>query len=189
MNATAPPLAEGDQQELRPGPGARRRRLRGPRRRGGRPGRRQRRRQVDTGQDDLRASTRPTTGDPLRRQQVTIDGPSDATELGIATVYQDLALCDNLDVVANLFLGRGGLGSGPASASLDEAEMEQQAGELLSALAVTIPSVRTRGRHALRRSAPAGRGRPLAARRAEGRDAGRADRGARRAADRAGAGS
>src|SRR5690348_6303731 len=35
---------------------------------------------------------------------VSISGPSSATELGIATVYQDLALCDNLDVVANLFL-------------------------------------------------------------------------------------
>src|SRR5258708_38102208 len=37
---------------------------------------------------------------------VSIHGPRDATQLGIATVYQDLALCDNLDVVANLFLGR-----------------------------------------------------------------------------------
>ena len=36
---------------------------------------------------------------------VKISTPSDAVELGIATVYQDLALCDNLDVVANLFLG------------------------------------------------------------------------------------
>ena len=35
-----------------------------------------------------------------------ISGPSDAVALGIATVYQDLALCDNLDVVANLFLGQ-----------------------------------------------------------------------------------
>ena len=40
--------------------------------------------------------------------------PSDATALGIATVYQDLALCDNLDVVANLFLGREALGVWPA---------------------------------------------------------------------------
>src|SRR5262249_38211892 len=37
---------------------------------------------------------------------VSIGKPSDATGLGIATVYQDLALCDNLDVVANLFLGQ-----------------------------------------------------------------------------------
>ena len=39
-------------------------------------------------------------------EEVSITRPQDATELGIATVYQDLALCDNLDVVANLFLGR-----------------------------------------------------------------------------------
>src|SRR5919109_5382325 len=39
-------------------------------------------------------------------EEVTIHGPSDAVDLGIATVYQDLALCDNLDVVENLFLGR-----------------------------------------------------------------------------------
>src|SRR3954447_25937963 len=38
-------------------------------------------------------------------QPVKISGPSDSVALGIATVYQDLALCDNLDVVANLFLG------------------------------------------------------------------------------------
>ena len=39
-------------------------------------------------------------------KQVTVTGPSAAQELGIATVFQDLALCDNLDVVANLFLGQ-----------------------------------------------------------------------------------
>src|SRR3982750_2602132 len=37
---------------------------------------------------------------------VSLNTPQDATKLGIATVYQDLALCDNLDVVANLFLGQ-----------------------------------------------------------------------------------
>ena len=44
--------------------------------------------------------------DPLRRQAVTIHGPKDAAKLGIEVVYQDLALCDNLDVVQNMFLGR-----------------------------------------------------------------------------------
>ena len=39
-------------------------------------------------------------------ETVSISKPQDATALGIATVYQDLSLCDNLDVVANLFLGR-----------------------------------------------------------------------------------
>jgi D-xylose transport system ATP-binding protein len=75
---------------------------------------------------------------------VTISGPHDATDLGIATVYQDLALCDNLDVVENLFLGREELASGAGELlrSLDEIEMEQRSHELLSNLAVTITDVR-----------------------------------------------
>ena len=78
-------------------------------------------------------------------REVTISKPQDATELGIATVYQDLALCDNLDVVANLFLGREEIAPGPGQLSrqLDESDMEQQTGELLSNLAVTIPSLRS----------------------------------------------
>jgi D-xylose transport system ATP-binding protein len=78
-------------------------------------------------------------------ERVAISRPNDATALGIATVYQDLALCDNLDVVANIFLGQEEISSGPAQASrqLDEARMEHRAGELLSSLAVTIPSMRT----------------------------------------------
>jgi D-xylose transport system ATP-binding protein len=77
-------------------------------------------------------------------EPVTIHRPQDATALGIATVYQDLALCDNLDVVANLFLGREVVSPGPGQVSrqLDEATMEQRAGELFSGLAVTIPSMR-----------------------------------------------
>ena len=43
-----------------------------------------------------------------------VRAPSDATALGVATVYQDLALCDNLDVVANLFVGREEQSRGPA---------------------------------------------------------------------------
>jgi D-xylose transport system ATP-binding protein len=65
--------------------------------------------------------------------------PHDATNLGIATVYQDLALCDNLDVVENLFLGREQIAGG----LLDEVSMEQKAKELLAELSVTtIQSVR-----------------------------------------------
>ena len=70
--------------------------------------------------------------------QVTIHRPQDSQALGIATVYQDLALCDNLDVVANLFLGR----EGRRGAALDEIEMERRASELLRSLAAKIPSVR-----------------------------------------------
>jgi D-xylose transport system ATP-binding protein len=78
-------------------------------------------------------------------QEVSIGKPQDATSLGIATVYQDLALCDNLDVVANIFLGSeetlGGVGA--VSRQLDEVAMENRAGDLLSNLAVTIPSLRS----------------------------------------------
>jgi D-xylose transport system ATP-binding protein len=77
-------------------------------------------------------------------QEVRIAGPNDAVKLGIATVYQDLALCDNLDVVENLFLGREEMGSGAATVlrQLDETSMEQQSHDLLSNLAVTITDVR-----------------------------------------------
>ena len=77
-------------------------------------------------------------------QDVSIGRPQDATNLGIATVYQDLALCDNLDVVANLFLGREEFSSGPGVVTrrLDEVGMENEAGDLLSNLAVTIPGLR-----------------------------------------------
>ncbi|MFP3987316.1 ATP-binding cassette domain-containing protein [Streptomyces sp. E11-3] len=69
---------------------------------------------------------------------VSIARPHDAQDLGIATVYQDLALCDNLDVVANLFLGRE-LGKATV---LDEVAMEKRAKELLDTLSIRIPSVR-----------------------------------------------
>ena len=77
-------------------------------------------------------------------REVNISGPTDATALGIATVYQDLSLCDNLDVVENLYLGREQVGEGPATVtrSLDETGMERRAGELLGRLAVTITDVR-----------------------------------------------
>ncbi len=78
-------------------------------------------------------------------KEVSIGRPQDATNLGIATVYQDLALCDNLDVVANLFLGREETLAGPGAATrqLDEVDMENRTADLLSTLAVTIPSLRS----------------------------------------------
>ncbi|ANW17576.1 ATP-binding cassette domain-containing protein [Streptomyces clavuligerus] len=69
---------------------------------------------------------------------VTVARPHDAQHLGIATVYQDLALCDNIDVVGNLFLGRELRRRGV----LDEVEMERRARELLDTLSIRIPSVR-----------------------------------------------
>jgi D-xylose transport system ATP-binding protein len=73
-------------------------------------------------------------------RSVHVSSPQAATALGIATVYQDLALCDNLDVVANLYLGREELGG---ARLLDETDMEQEASKVLKRLAVRIPSVRT----------------------------------------------
>ena len=77
-------------------------------------------------------------------KEVTITSPTDAVHLGIATVYQDLGLCDNLDVVENLFLGREEIGDGPTGVlhQLDEVGMEKETGELLGNLAVTITDVR-----------------------------------------------
>ena len=71
--------------------------------------------------------------------------PHDATSLGIATVYQDLALAENLDVVANLFLGQEEIaGAVPGVTLLDETAMEKKSVELLSSLGVTtLRSVRT----------------------------------------------
>lgn len=68
---------------------------------------------------------------------VSIGSPTDATALGIETVYQDLALCDNLDVVANLYLGRElRRGVGPL---LDHEAMERRAADVISELAAHLP--------------------------------------------------
>ena len=71
-------------------------------------------------------------------KSVSINRPHDAQALGIATVYQDLALCDNIDVVGNLYLGREIRKRG----ILNEVEMERRALELLNTLSIRIPSVR-----------------------------------------------
>jgi D-xylose transport system ATP-binding protein len=75
---------------------------------------------------------------------VSVNQPSDATQLGIETVYQDLALCDNLDVVGNLYLGRETVNPviPGVLATIDEIEMEQSTRKLVSDLHVTLPSVR-----------------------------------------------
>jgi ABC-type sugar transport system ATPase subunit len=72
-------------------------------------------------------------------RQVHLHSPKDATDLGIATVYQDLALCDNLDIVANMFLGREEV----KRFQLDEIGMEKTARKTLADLSVvTVRSVR-----------------------------------------------
>lgn len=72
-------------------------------------------------------------------EAVHIGSPADAQEFGIATVFQDLALCDNLDVVANLFLGQEHRLVGPV---INEVSMEKEAWRLLRSLSAKIPSVR-----------------------------------------------
>jgi D-xylose transport system ATP-binding protein len=72
-------------------------------------------------------------------QPVTVHSPKDANALGIEVVYQDLALCDNLDIVNNLYLGRELTKRGV----LDEATMERRATETLAGLSVrTVRSIR-----------------------------------------------
>ncbi|WP_109507978.1 ATP-binding cassette domain-containing protein [Nocardioides speluncae] len=81
----------------------------------------------------------PDAGDiELAGRHIHVGGPRQAQVLGIATVFQDLALCDNLDVVANLFLGQERL-VGPV---INEVEMETAAWKLLRSLSAKIPSVR-----------------------------------------------
>ncbi len=71
---------------------------------------------------------------------VTVHSPKDSNALGIEVVYQDLALCDNLDVVQNMYLGR----EQKKGFILDEDTMEAKAKETLSGLSVrTLKSVRT----------------------------------------------
>src|SRR2546427_2448183 len=76
----------------------------------------------------------------MEGQKVNISSPQAANRLGIQTVYQDLALCDNLDVVANLFLGRE---ERSFLRSLDEINMEAQTLNTLKTLDVKLPSARS----------------------------------------------
>lgn len=68
--------------------------------------------------------------------QVRITEPHDSMRLGIQTVYQDLALCDNLDTVQNLFLGRELQGGFLAAGRLRRADMESRARKILRELGV-----------------------------------------------------
>jgi D-xylose transport system ATP-binding protein len=70
-------------------------------------------------------------------EPVTIGSPTAASSLGIETVYQDLALCDNLDVTANLYLGRERRRRG--TPFLDHEGMEQEAAAIIRELRATIP--------------------------------------------------
>lgn len=82
----------------------------------------------------------PETGEFIfEGNKVTIAGPRDATSLGIEIVYQDLALCDNLDIVHNMFLGR----EEKSGITLNESTMESMAKKTLDGLSVrTVKSIR-----------------------------------------------
>jgi D-xylose transport system ATP-binding protein len=82
----------------------------------------------------------PETGEFIfEGNKVTIAGPRDATALGIEIVYQDLALCDNLDIVHNMFLGR----EEKSGITLNESSMESMAKKTLDGLSVrTVKSIR-----------------------------------------------
>ncbi len=82
----------------------------------------------------------PTSGSMYwQGQEVHVHTPRDASHLGIATVYQDLALCDNLDIVQNMYLGREDTKMG----TLDEISMEIATTQTLKELSVsTVKSVR-----------------------------------------------
>ena len=72
-------------------------------------------------------------------KKVSVSGPRDSTALGIEIVYQDLALCDNLDIVHNMYLGR----EVKKGITLNEAEMEISARKTLDSLSVrTVKSIR-----------------------------------------------
>jgi D-xylose transport system ATP-binding protein len=79
----------------------------------------------------------------LNGAQVSLKRPHDATDLGIQTVYQDLALCDNLDTVQNLFLGREVHSGLLRGAKLSRPYMEYRAHAALSGLGVKIEDYRT----------------------------------------------
>jgi D-xylose transport system ATP-binding protein len=88
------------------------------------------------------AGIHPFDGGKIRFEDepVNIHGPKDSARLGIEVVYQDLALCDNLDVVQNMYLGREDVDS---ARRLDETAMEAKAQETLRGLSVTtLSSVR-----------------------------------------------
>jgi D-xylose transport system ATP-binding protein len=84
------------------------------------------------------AATADTGEIAIEGARVNITTPHDATQAGIETVYQDLALCDNLDVVSNLFLGR----EENTALVLNELDMEIRATGVFRQLNVRLPSLR-----------------------------------------------
>ena len=77
-------------------------------------------------------------------REVTFASPADAKALGIETVYQDLSLCPNVDVVGNFFMGRELVRKALGLAWLREAEMESITADALAGIGTRLPSVRAK---------------------------------------------
>jgi len=75
-------------------------------------------------------------------RRVALSSPGQAKVLGIETVYQDLALSDNLDIAANMFLGRELMHGAPVPFLMDCRRMEREASQLLGRLKIRIPDIR-----------------------------------------------
>ena len=88
----------------------------------------------------------PTSGAiTLEGHTVSFSSPRSSTEHGITTVYQDLALCENLDVVGNLFLGHEELAKKIRFPRiLSSFKMQRMAIDLLASLSINLPSIRSR---------------------------------------------
>ena len=188
-NGGTPVLAlQGGEQELRRGPGAERGRLRGPPRRGRRLGRRQRSRQVDAGEDDRRDPQRRRGTDPLRGPGGEDPGPRTRRRSGSrpSTRTSRCATTSTWSRTSSSDRRRSGKGRRRSCAS--STRPRWRSGRANCSAPGGDDHRRARGGgHDVGRPAPAGRDRALAAWRTEGRDARRADGGARRAPDRAGA--
>ena len=144
-------------QELRLGRGAARRRSRPLARRMPRPRRRQRRRQVDADQGASPGTYIPDAGTiEIDGEPVGFAGPADARAAGIEMVFQDLSLCDHVDVVGNLFLGREPT-RGPF---LDRRRMLADGRAHARRARDPHPAPDRQGREAVRRPAPGHRHRP-----------------------------
>jgi D-xylose transport system ATP-binding protein len=79
----------------------------------------------------------------VRGEERRFSGPQDAAAAGIQTVYQDLALCDNLNTVQNLFLGREVVGRAVSGRRLRWSDMEHRATQVLGELGVKVRSLVT----------------------------------------------
>ena len=119
----------------------------------------------------------------IRGEEATIANPRDARKYGIETIYQTLALADNVDTAANLFLGRE---LRTRWGTLDDIAMEAAGAQRDGPAQPALPALQGSGQGAVRRPAPVGGDRARDPVQRANSDHGRTDRGARPAGDRAG---